>query len=235
MIETHTFSVAAAKEIGIKEALILGHIEHWCRENALRGRHFHDGRYWTYASSGYLAKKYPYIPLSTVKRVTAKLEDRGLIVTGSYNSDPRDRTTWYSVTDEGMRVLGAGMDDLERETSERRAGGDGPEERVGGSDGDERAKAVAALTEEVVTYLNERAGKRFRTNVAKTRGLVSARMREGFGADDFRAVIDRKVADWGGDPRMCKFLRPETLFGTKFEGYLNEGGGSRGRYDQFNS
>ena len=28
--------------------------------------------------------------------------------------------------------------------------------------------------------------------------------------------------EWINDKTMNKFLRPETLFGTKFEGYLNQ-------------
>ena len=37
-----------------------------------------------------------------------------------------------------------------------------------------------------------------------------------------KQVIDIKVRQWFYDLRMNKFLRPETLFGTKFESYLNE-------------
>ena len=40
--------------------------------------------------------------------------------------------------------------------------------------------------------------------------------------DDFKRVIDNKVNDWIDNPDMCKYLRPETLFSNKFEGYLNE-------------
>ena len=39
---------------------------------------------------------------------------------------------------------------------------------------------------------------------------------------DFYRVIDIKSSQWL-DNDMCKFLRPETLFSNKFEGYLNEG------------
>ena len=36
-----------------------------------------------------------------------------------------------------------------------------------------------------------------------------------------RRFIDKKVSEWqNGD--MAKYLRPETLFGTKFDGYLNQ-------------
>jgi uncharacterized phage protein (TIGR02220 family) len=52
--------------------------------------------------------------------------------------------------------------------------------------------------------------------------LISARLNEGFTVQDFKTVIDNKVSSWFGNKDMEKFLRPETLFGTKFEGYLNE-------------
>ena len=40
--------------------------------------------------------------------------------------------------------------------------------------------------------------------------------------EDFKKVIDIKVQEWGKNEKMNKYLRPETLFGTKFESYLNE-------------
>lgn len=86
---------------------------------------------------------------------------------------------------------------------------------------------------EIVAYLNERAGTRYRHTSEKTRRLIDARFREGFGEGDFRAVIDNRAAAWLGDEDMEQYLRPETLFGTKFEGYLNAGaprrkGGGKG-------
>lgn len=78
-------------------------------------------------------------------------------------------------------------------------------------------------TKEVVTYLNDKTGKSFSPSTKSTQKHVSARLKEGFTADDFKSVIDKKVSDWGNDPNMSKYLRPETLFGTKFESYLNEG------------
>lgn len=73
---------------------------------------------------------------------------------------------------------------------------------------------------EIVGMLNERAGTSYRSDGKKTRGLIAARWREGFRMDDFAAVISAKCAEWRGDPSMSRYLRPETLFGTKFEGYL---------------
>lgn len=75
---------------------------------------------------------------------------------------------------------------------------------------------------EIVTYLNQRAGKHYRANSASTSKPIRARLKEGYTVEDFRKVIDIKTSKWLGDPKMNDFLRPQTLFGTKFESYLNE-------------
>ena len=75
---------------------------------------------------------------------------------------------------------------------------------------------------DIIDYLNEQAGKQYRHTTDKTKKLISARCNEGFELEDFKQVIDNKVKEWQGSD-MEKFLRPETLFGTKFEGYLNQG------------
>ena len=73
----------------------------------------------------------------------------------------------------------------------------------------------------IVDYLNEKAGKNFKHSTPKTQKVIHARLVEGFTLDDFKTVIDKKCADWLGK-EFEKYLRPETLFGTKFESYLNE-------------
>ena len=75
---------------------------------------------------------------------------------------------------------------------------------------------------EIVNYLNGVTGKNYRTSTRKTRSLIKARINEGFTVDDFKKVIDIKHNEWSLNPKMSKYLRPETLFGTKFESYLNQ-------------
>ena len=75
--------------------------------------------------------------------------------------------------------------------------------------------------EEIVSHLNKKAGTKYKPTTAKTKTAIHARLSEGFTVDDFKTVIDKKCAEWLGDEKMEKYLRPETLFGTKFEGYLN--------------
>ena len=74
----------------------------------------------------------------------------------------------------------------------------------------------------VVDYLNRKANTSYRPSTKATRGLIKARMNEGFVAEDFKAVIDNQCKKWLTDPEMVGYLRPSTLFGTKFESYLNK-------------
>lgn len=73
----------------------------------------------------------------------------------------------------------------------------------------------------VVSYLNQKAGTQYKATSKKTQSLIKARLAEGFTVEDFERVIDNMCAEWIGDVKMQAYIRPETLFGTKFEGYLN--------------
>ncbi len=75
--------------------------------------------------------------------------------------------------------------------------------------------------EPIVDYLNEQADTHYKPTTRMTCDFIKARWKEGFREKDFKRVIDNMVADWGGDSEWEKYLRPETLFGTKFESYLN--------------
>lgn len=74
---------------------------------------------------------------------------------------------------------------------------------------------------EIIDYLNMRTGHQYKSSVQKNRTLIHARWMEGFRLEDFKEVIDKKAMEWIGS-KMEQYLRPETLFGTKFEGYLNQ-------------
>jgi len=73
---------------------------------------------------------------------------------------------------------------------------------------------------DAIAYLNERTGKRFSPNTKTTIAHLAARASESFTLEDVRVVVDYKVTTWANDPKMHEYLRPETLFGVKFESYL---------------
>jgi uncharacterized phage protein (TIGR02220 family) len=97
---------------------------------------------------------------------------------------------------------------------------------------EEKKKTVAAGKDlakdkipykEILDYLNSKAQlpRGFKPSNGSNK-FISGRWNEGFRVPDFKTVIDNKVTEWLGDPKWGKFLRPETLFGTKFESYLNQ-------------
>lgn len=97
-----------------------------------------------------------------------------------------------------------------------------PQEDTNKNDNNEKNEKNNILVAEIISYLNEKTDKNFKSGVAKNRDLIKARLKEGYSLEDFKKVIDIKVAEWLNDEAMSKFLRPETLFSNKFEGYLNQ-------------
>ena len=72
----------------------------------------------------------------------------------------------------------------------------------------------------IIDYLNEKVGSNFRANNKSTQQRINARLKEGYTVDDFKTVIDKMYAKWKGT-EYEEYLRPQTLFSTKFESYLN--------------
>ena len=85
----------------------------------------------------------------------------------------------------------------------------------------EQSSTTPLPYEEIVQYLNQKTNKNFKHTSKVTQRHIRARFAEGFTVNDFKQVIDNKCNDWLRDQKMKEYLRPETLFGTKFESYLN--------------
>ncbi|PGT68685.1 replication protein [Bacillus cereus] len=109
---------------------------------------------------------------------------------------------------------------------------------------EERDKDINKHIAEIVTYLNDTCSTSYRSSTKKTKELIKAKFNQGFTVDDFKKVIEIKASHWLIDEEYNQYLRPSTLFGNKFEEYLNqqskkgaksnaEGGGSNtNRYSQ---
>ena len=80
--------------------------------------------------------------------------------------------------------------------------------------------SITLLTE-IIGLLNTKADTTFKPTTESTRKHIHARLAEGYTIEDFKKVITHKCNEWKNDPKYCVYLRPETLFGTKFESYLN--------------
>jgi len=84
-----------------------------------------------------------------------------------------------------------------------------------------RARMTADTVSDVIDYLNSCAATKYRPSSQNAKKYIGARLKDGFELADFKAVVDKKCAEWL-NTEWEKFLRPETLFGTKFESYLNQ-------------
>ena len=79
---------------------------------------------------------------------------------------------------------------------------------------------INIIIKNIVGFLNSTCGTSYKPTTPKTQTLIKARLNEHFTENDFKTVISKMSAQWKGT-EMEKYLRPETLFGTKFESYLN--------------
>ena len=80
----------------------------------------------------------------------------------------------------------------------------------------------------IITYLNDKTGKRYSSKSAGNKRIIQARLNEGYTVDDFKRVIDHKCKEWlppikfSNGKMSDTYLRPSTLFNQKFDQYLNE-------------
>lgn len=77
---------------------------------------------------------------------------------------------------------------------------------------------------DIVLFLNQMTGKRFSDKTESTKKSINARLSDGYTVEDFKQVITTKTEEWLNDPKMSKYLAPDTLFRpANFEKYLNQG------------
>ena len=97
---------------------------------------------------------------------------------------------------------------------------------------DDQEAREDSLCTQAVALLNQLTGSSFRPSAKATTRAIAARQREGYTLPDFQRVIRHQCALWGSDERMRRYLRPETLFGSKFEGYLMDAARSGPKEDR---
>lgn len=77
------------------------------------------------------------------------------------------------------------------------------------------------IVREVIEHLNKTSGKAFKYTTPNTIKLICNRLAEGYELNSFIDVIDKKCRDWN-ETEKAQYIRPETLFGEKFESYVNQ-------------
>lgn len=215
MAEMHSFDVEIAKMYGVNCAVILQNLAYWIRHNEANERNYFDGNYWTYNSIKAFGELFPYISKRQISTALQKLIDEKIIITGNYNKSAYDRTLWYALTEKGKSILHF----CTMENTEMENGNVKNVEPIPNINTDLKTTDVKPY-KNIIDYLNEKAGTNFRASSKDTQKHINARLSESYTVDDFKAVIDKKCAEWIGT-EYEQYLRPSTLFGTKFENYLN--------------
>lgn len=97
---------AVAIEYGVEEAILLDTIVFWARENKSRGENYRDGRWWTYNSIKGMAEIFPWWSQKQLRRIINSCIDQKALMVGNYNQEKRDRTIWYSPSDDLLQMYG---------------------------------------------------------------------------------------------------------------------------------
>ncbi|MBN4933702.1 phage protein [Staphylococcus sp. EG-SA-6] len=217
-----------ATEIGLNEAIVLQQMHYWLKKS----NHNYDGRRWIYNSYKEWEQHFPFWSNATIRRTISSLEKQELLFIGNYNKAGFDNTKWYSIDYFKLDGVSKRLAQNEQTTCSKRADGVAQNEQTNTRDYTEittettnnnilSPSSTAYPYKDVINYLNQQTGKHYKSTTKKNQTVIRARTDEGFTLDDFKQVINNKVTEWKGTD-MEKYLRPETLFGTKFEGYLNQ-------------
>ena len=100
-MSTHyTFSVEHAEKYGLNEAIMLHNFIYWLNINRANNHNYIDGRHWTYNSAKAFQNLFPFWTQKQIQYLLSKMVDYGILLQGCFNKDKRDRTSWYTLSDE---------------------------------------------------------------------------------------------------------------------------------------
>jgi hypothetical protein len=108
-------NLAMAVEYGTNESLFLTNLCFWIEKNKANKAHFHQGRYWVYNTMEAWAELFPYFSKEQIRHLIAKLKQQGALFIGTFNKVRYDRTLWYSVSDDVLRLYNSGFNPLPKQ------------------------------------------------------------------------------------------------------------------------
>ncbi|WP_071394807.1 conserved phage C-terminal domain-containing protein [Bacillus tuaregi] len=217
-----------AQKIGLNEAIILQQIHYWLQIS----QHHNEGRKWVFNTYKDWQLQFPFWSESTIKRTIKSLEEQGYVISANFNRFKMDKTKWYTIDYEKVEALE--MEELISQDSTIVQDETSSESFCQEEECVVNQAIPESTTEntsenknnipfsEIITYLNDQANTSYKPGTKKTKDLITTRWNEGFRLEDFKRVIDLKAQEWLHDCVWNKYLRPETLFGPKFESYCNQ-------------
>ena len=218
-----------AKEIGLNEAIMLQQMHYWL----LKSANEFTGVKWFYKTLEEWQTEFPFWSAMTIRRTLGSLEKQKIIKIGNFNKKKFDKTKWYTIDYQRVnrrcvqneQTMCSNRTDgcVQNEQTYTREYTETTTENNNNVSEEKPSKVVwTDETRHIIDYLNKRAGKKWSVKTKKTVQLIHKLLDNGFTVEDFEKVIDFKCKQWLNSEEMNKYLRPETLFGGKFERYLNE-------------
>lgn len=226
----HMFDAEVAKKYGVDEAILLYDIAYWVFTNKASNRNYYEGKYWTYNSGKAYEKLFPYWNDRQIRNKLQNMVKEGLILKGTFNENPYDHTSWYTLTDKGESISQNLTFDWEKNSNslvENYQSYNTTKDTIVSSTDIQTTNKIPyiynAEIEEILNFLNEKTGKHYTTRSKASVKMITERLKEGYTVDEFKSVIQNKTDAWLNNPEMKVYLRPETLFCAKhFESYLND-------------
>ena len=245
----HSFEIAIADKYGIEVAVVFDMFCFWINKNEANENNYYDGKFWTFNSAKGFKKIFPYWSEKKIQRILQKMVEEDLIIKGNYNENPWNQTSWYAFGNMGEKLKNALSIDwsnlsnaftesvqctkdksvqctkdksVQSKTVIYTVSNTVNKRNIKESSDDTDLSASETIPYvEIIDYLNSKCSKHYKHSNRIARDKIHARWNEGFRLEDFKLVIDVKAYDWLNDTKMNKYLRPDTLFGSKFEIYLN--------------
>ena len=218
-----------AKEIGLNEAIMLQQMHYWL----LKSANEFTGVKWFYKTLEEWQTEFPFWSAMTIRRTLGSLEKQKIIKIGNFNKKKFDKTKWYTIDYQRVnrrcvqneQTMCSSCTDgyVQNEQTYTREYTETTTENNNNVSEEKPSKVDwTDETRHIIDYLNKRSGKKWSVKTKKTVQLIHKLLDNGFTVEDFEKVIDFKCKQWLNNEEMNKYLRPETLFGGKFERYLNE-------------
>ncbi len=101
----HSFDMDIATKYGVNEAIFLQNVAFWTHLNIANQKNFHDGRYWTFNSIEAYTALFPYWTTRQLRVIIDSCISAGLLLKGKYSKLKYDKTSWYSISDEGLLLF----------------------------------------------------------------------------------------------------------------------------------
>lgn len=237
-----------ASEIGLNESIVAQQLNYWINTKSAK---LINGKKWIYNTyQNWQRDSFPFWSEATIRRSFTKLEEMGIVETGNFNKAGFDKTKWYTVNTEKLdKLMSRRAAQNEQTSCSKRADGAAQNEQTNTRDYTEittdnnnnvldkskTSNSSDGVYKKIIDYLNSKAGVHYKRNANATKRVIDARLKEGYTPADFKAVIDKKVTEWINNPEMSKYLRPTTLFGPKFESYLNQKSVNPSQYQKYGS